>query len=167
MIRVLLTFETEIIIKNTPETIYKFITDPANWTASNPKEHFGLKYFSEDGRPRTGAKFYQREKVGGLYADLHGYFLYVDVPKIGVWRGVATYKLLGGLIRYRIPEGGIIKLEKTSGGTKLSHNYYMDFPDTLIGKLVLWYFKNRRNGEKAAYDHGYKELIHFKEQLEK
>ena len=163
----LLTFETSIFIKNTPEAIYNYITAPANWSASNPEEHFGLKYIGEDERPKTGTQFHQKEKVGGLYADLRGHFLYVDVPRIGVWRGVATYRFLGGLIKYRIPEGGVIKLEKAKDGTKLSHDYYMDFPDTLFGKLVVWYFKKRRNGEKAAYDHGFKELVYFKEQLEK
>jgi hypothetical protein len=58
----LITFKTQIVIKNIPEAIYDFITDPANWTASNPEEQMGLKIFGEDCMPRTDAKFYQKKK---------------------------------------------------------------------------------------------------------
>lgn len=80
------------------------------------------------------------------------------------WRGIATYKIL--LFTVRIPEGGVVTLEKVESGTRLSHNVWMDFPDTLMGKIALWYFR-RRNLEKAIYGHTFRELEFFKQQLEK
>ena len=166
MARIMLIAQnTHIMIKNTPEAIWDYASDPANWSASNPEEHFGLTIYSEDNRPRTGARFHQKETVAGQYADLRGHFLYVVPQKIAVWRGVATYRILG-LIKIRIPEGGVMQLEETRDGTKVSHDVYMDFPDTLFGRFLIWYFKRVLQGEKAVYDHTYKELVFFKKHLE-
>jgi hypothetical protein len=161
----LVTADAAINIKSSSEAIWDYATDPDNWSASNPDEHFGLEIQSEDNRPRTGAKFHQRESVAGVYADLRGHFLHVVRPKIAVWRGVAAYKVLGGLIRPRIPEGGVVKLEKAEEGVRLSHTVYMDFPDTLFGRIVAWFFQ-RRDGQNAVHDHTHKELVFFKKQLE-
>jgi hypothetical protein len=161
----LVTQDAYIAIKNTPEAIWDYASDPANWSASNPKEHFGLVISSENNRPRTGARFHQRETVAGWYADLHGHFPYVLPGKIAFWRGIAVYKILG-LIKIRIPEGGVLELEKTGDSTKVSHNVYMDFPDTLFGRFLFWYFKKILNGEKAVYDHTFKELLFFKKHLD-
>jgi hypothetical protein len=163
--KMLIAQDTSIIIKNTPEAIWDYASDPTNWSASNPEEHFGLEIDSEDQRPRTGARFHQKETVAGWYADLRGHFPYVAPGKIAFWRGVATYKILG-LMKIRIPEGGIVQLEQTRDGTKLSHNVYMDFPDTLFGRIIAWYFKKVFHGEEAVYDHTFKELLFFKKHLE-
>jgi hypothetical protein len=161
----LITQDTCIVIKNTPEVIWDYASDPANWSASNPEENFGLIIDSVDNRPRTGARFHQKETVAGWYADLRGHFLYAVPGKVLVWRGVATYKILG-LIKIRIPEGGVVHLEKTDDNTKVSHNVYMDFPDTLFGSILVWFFKKVFHGEKAVYDHTFKELLFFKKHLE-
>jgi hypothetical protein len=125
------TAETAIVINGTPEAVWEYASDPSNWTASNPKEHFGLEYFdSKDNRPATGVEFYQRESVAGVYADLRGRFLHVDRPRIAVWAGTAVYRIFGGLIHIRIPEGGVVRAEQTQGGTRLSHDVYMDFPNS-------------------------------------
>ena len=73
----------------------------------------------------------------------------------------------GGSLKFRIQGGGVIELEVTKDGSKLSHDYPMNFPDTLLGRMLYQYFKNRRNGEKAAYYHDYRELVYFKEHLDK
>ena len=162
----LITKHTEIIIYNIPEAIWDYASDPVNWSASNPEEHFGLNIDSEDNRPKTGATFHQKETVAGLFADLRGHFLYVEKPRITVWRGITTYKVLGGLIRPGIPEGGVIKIENLNGSCRVSHDVYMDFPDTLFGKIMLLYFKKFLGGEKAVYDHTYRELVFFKKHLD-
>jgi hypothetical protein len=41
------------------------VTDPVNWMASNPDEHYGLKYDTPDTRPRDGTTFHQREEDAG------------------------------------------------------------------------------------------------------
>lgn len=61
----LITAKTEIVIRNTPEMIWNYATNPANWTASNWEEHFGLKFFTEDNLPR-GLSF-TNEKVWRAY----------------------------------------------------------------------------------------------------
>jgi hypothetical protein len=163
--RMLITRDTSILIKNNPEAIWDYTSDPVNWSASNPEERFGLEIDSVDHRPRTGARFHQKETVAGWYADLRGHFPYVAPGEIAFWRGVATYKILG-LIRIRIPEGGVVHLEKTADGTRVSHNVYMDFSDTLLGRILVWLFKKVFHGEKAVYDHTFKELLFFKNHLE-
>ncbi len=162
----LITQNTHIMIKNTPEAIWDYVSDPANWSASNPEEHFGLTIYSQDHRPRTGAQFHQKETVAGWYADLRGHFPYVSPGKIAFWRGVATYKILG-FIKIGIPEGGVVQLQQFGDGTELTHDVYMDFPDTLFGKFLVWYFKRVLQGEKAVYDHTFKELLYFKKHLER
>jgi hypothetical protein len=89
----LITQDACIDMKNTPEAIWNYTGDPVNWSASNPEEHFGLEIDSKDRRPRTGARFHQKETVAGWYADLRGHFLYVVPGKVVVWRGIATYKI--------------------------------------------------------------------------
>ena len=162
-----ITAETEIIINSTPEAIWDYAADPANWTASNPEEHFGLTYDSKDQRPATGVEFRQRESVAGIFADLRGRFLYVERPHIAVWAGTAAYRLLGGLVRIRIPEGGTARVERATTGIKLSHDVFMDFPNSAWGGLLAWLFRIVFNGPAAVYNHAYKELVFFKEQLEK
>ena len=68
----LLKKHTEIVINSTPEKMWDFAHDPKNWTASNPEEHRGLKFFNKNNRPETGTEFYQKEYVAGIYADLKG-----------------------------------------------------------------------------------------------
>jgi hypothetical protein len=163
--KMLITKDTYIEIKNSPEAIWDFASNPVNWSASNQKEHFGLTIFCESQRPSTGARFRQKETVAGWYADLRGHFPHVVPGKIAFWRGVATYKIFG-LIRIRIPEGGVVHLEKTEDGTKVSHNVYMDFPDTLLGRILVWYFKKILRGEAAIHDHTFRELLFFKKHME-
>jgi hypothetical protein len=160
--------EANITIDSAPEAIWEYASDPANWTASNPEEHFGLTYYnSKDNRPATGVEFHQRESVAGLYADLRGRFLYVDKPRMAVWAGTAVYRLFGGLVRIRIPEGGVVKAERLQAGTRLSHDVYMDFPNSAWGRMLVRIFRNVIKGPDAVYAHTYRELIFFKEQLEK
>lgn len=156
----------EITIKATAEEIWDYANDSNHWTASNPKEHLGLIIYTSDGRARKGAEFYQKESVAGIVADLHGRFLHFERPKFAVWEGIATYKVLGGLFGLSVLEGGTIRLEKDGEGVRMSHDMFIDFPDTLFGRLVFWVFKNILNGKEAVYNHGYRELTYFKKQLE-
>ena len=125
----LLTQRVSATINNKPEIIWDFASDPKNWTASNSLEHRGLKISSKTGLPETGARFHQQEYVAGVFADLKGHFLYIDRPKVGVWTGIATYRLLGGLLRIRIPEGGTVTLTEIENGWEFAHDVFMDkFP---------------------------------------
>ncbi|HSA78640.1 MAG TPA: hypothetical protein VLG72_07275 [Nitrospirota bacterium] len=143
-----ITVETAIVIKNMPEAIWDYASDPDNWTASNLDEHFGLQYSSKDNRPGTGVDFRQRESVAGIPTILRGRFLYVERPRIAVWAGTAVYRLLGGLVRIRIPEGGVIKAERATGGTRLSHDVYMDFPNSWWGYVVVWILRTSSKDTK-------------------
>jgi hypothetical protein len=160
------TDESSITIRASPEAIWEFAHKPENWTASNPTEHYGLQYDSADNLPHQGVSFVQKESVAGMYAELHGRFHYMKVPRLAFWSGTATYPVLGGLMKIRIPEGGVLRLEAVEDGTRFSHNVYMDFPDSWRGKLVLWFFEKRLNGRQALHDHAYRELVFFKENLE-
>ena len=42
--------------------------------ASNPEEHFGTEFFTPDKKVATGGRFYQRESVAGVRADMEGHF---------------------------------------------------------------------------------------------
>jgi hypothetical protein len=159
----LLKQHTEIIINATPEGIWEFAYNPENWTMSNPEEHRGLVFFNKMNRPETGIEFHQKELVAGFYADLKGQILYAERPPVCVWSGTAIYRVLGGLLKPRIPEGGVVQVKRVDKGCKVAHDVYMDFPDSIFGKMLLWVFKKFFNGEKAVYDHTYRELVYFKE----
>jgi len=160
------TDSAEIEIDAPPAEIWEYVTDPENWTASNPEEHYGLEYDTPDDRPREGATFHQRESVAGLYADLYGRFPYVDYPNVAVWAGTAYYPLLRGLLTVRIPEGGTIRLEETDDGTRMSHAVWMDFPNTRRGRALRWLFTTVLGGRAKLYDHTRRELVFFRRQLE-
>jgi hypothetical protein len=160
------TDESSITIQASPEAIWQYAHQPENWTASNPLEHFGLHYDSPDNLPHQGTEFVQKESVAGQYAELHGRFHYMNAPRLAFWSGTATYPLLGGLLKVRLPEGGVLQLQPVEDGTRFSHRVYMDFPDSWLGKLLLWFFETRLKGRQALHDHAYRELVFFKKELE-
>ncbi len=162
----LLKQHTETTIQNTSaNSIWEFAYNPANWTASNPQEHRGLVFHAKENRPATGVTFEQKEYVAGIYAVLRGQVLYAKSPNVCVWTGIAAYKLYGFTIH--IPEGGTAQLTETKDGIVMSHDVFMDFPDSLFGKIAFWYFKTIRKGEQAVFDHTQRELDYFKKKLEK
>jgi len=160
------TDDSSIVIQASPETIWEYAHKPENWTASNAPEHFGLHYDSPDNLPHQGVEFVQKESVAGMYAELHGRFHYMDPPRLAFWSGTATYPLLAGLIKVRIPEGGVLRLDPVESGTRFSHSVYMDFADSRWGRFLAWYFETRLNGRQALHDHAYRELVYFKQSLE-
>ena len=162
----LLRVETSLFIRAAQEAIWTFASDPDNWTASNPTEHFGLTYDAPDNRPASGVTFRQRESVAGVKADLRGLFLYVREPDVAAWTGIATYRILGGLFRPRVPEGGTVWLESEDDGVIMHHDVFMHFSDTVWGGLLSWAFRQLLHGEQAIYDHTVRELRYFKERLE-
>lgn len=163
----LIKAHTEIVIRNEPDAIWEYAYNPENWTASNPQEHRGLRFFNSSNRPETGVEFYQKEFIAGFFADLRGLILWAERPHVCVWTGVATYKILSGLLRPKIPEGGVVRIEKSDNGVVLSHDVFMDFPESPWGKIMLWTFTKVFNGDQAVYDHTYRELLYFKAQLER
>jgi hypothetical protein len=163
----LVTRRAEILIKADPEQIWDFVNDPAQWMASNPEEHFGTEFFTPDKKVATGGRFYQRESVAGVRADMKGHFLHVDRPSSVSWTGVAEYRLLAGLLRFRVPQSGVVKLETRADGVMASHEMFIDFPDTWLGKLIARYLTKSRNVERRLYEHGQKELVYFKTQIER
>jgi hypothetical protein len=162
----------EIKINATAEEIWNFLNDKNVWFASNPEEHYATEFYTPEGNETSvvnaGGRFRQQESVAGFDADMSGHFLYVDLPKVVVWTGVASYRLAGGLLKLRVPQSGVVKLDKSGGGEgmQLSHEMYMDFPDTLLGSIAIWYFKKYRDGENALYTHGQKEMEFFKAGIE-
>lgn len=163
----LFTQRVSAIINNKPEIIWDFASAPKNWSASNTLEHRGLKIFSKNGLPETGAAFHQQEYVAGVYANLKGHFLYVDRPKVCVWTGIATYRLLGGLLRIRISEGGTVTLIKVENGWEFAHDVFMDYSDSFFGKILYWSFIHLFDGQKAVFEHANREVVYFKAQLDK
>jgi hypothetical protein len=161
-----ITVNTSIIIRNTPLAIWEYASDPKKWTASNPAEHFGLRYKNREKRPTKGVEFHQRESVAGMYADLRGRILYVDKPHALVWTGTATYPFFFGLVNVRIVEGGTLRLEKTSEGTRIFHDVFMQFTDDPACNILRRLFERCLHGRKAIYDHTYRELLFFKHRLD-
>lgn len=98
---------------------------------------------------------------------MKGHFLYVDRPRNVSWTGVAEYRLLAGLLRVRVPQSGIVKLEARDDGVMMSPEMFIDFPDTWLGKLIARYLTESRNVERRLYEHGQKELVYFKAQIER
>jgi len=163
---VFLTVDTDITIRAAPEAVWDYACKPENWTASNPTEHFGLRFDSPDNLPHAGVTFTQWESVAGIRGVLRGRFHYMDRPRLAFWTGTAVYRLLGGLLAVRLPEGGVLIMGQAEDGVQLVHNVYIDFPDSLWGKFCLWFFEKYLNGRQAVYDHTFRELKYFKEQLE-
>lgn len=157
----------EIVIdKNvSPEEIWDYVYNPETWTASNSKEHLGLVFYNKHNRPETGAAFYQKETVSGVYADLRGHILYAQKPKVCVWTGLAEYRLMG-VLPLSVPENGVIQIEEKACGSLLSHTVYLRIPNTLMGRL-LFKLSDAFSRKKGFIPHTYKELEYFKSQLEK
>ncbi len=155
----------EVIIKNTPEEIWEYAYNPTTWTASNEGEHLGLVFYNKANRPETGVAFYQKERVAGVYSDLRGHILWAEKPKICIWFGVGRYKLFG-FIPLDMPVSGVLELKPISEGTRMSHTLYGRYPDTFFGRLL--FSIARRYSKKEGYiPHAYKELLYFKEKLDR
>jgi len=161
-----LAVDTSITIRAAPEAIWDYASRPENWTASNPREHFGLRFDSTDNLPHAGVTFVQHESVAGARAVLYGRFHYMDRPRLAFWTGTATYRLLGGLLTVRVPEGGVLSMAQGEDGVQVAHNVYIDFPESPFGRFCSWYFQRYMDGRQAVYDHTFRELRYFKEQLE-
>jgi hypothetical protein len=154
-----------VVIKNSADAIWDYVYNPENWTASNADEHLGLVFFNRENRPATGVAFHQKEKVAGVLADLRGHILYVEQARFCIWTGVARYKLFG-FLPLSVPENGVVRLEPSDEGTRMSHTVFVRVPDTLLGKLFLFFVK--RYEEKPGFvPHAYKELLYFKEKLDR
>ena len=97
---------------------------------------------------------------------MKGHFLDVDMPSSVSWTGVAEYRLLAGRLRFRVPQSGVVKLETRADGVMASHEMFIDFPDTWLGKLIARYLTKSRNVERRLYEHGQRELVYFKTQIE-
>ena len=158
--------DTSIAIRAPAAAVWDFAAVPEHWTASNPAEHFGLRFASADDRPGPGVEFVQRESVAGLKCELHGRFHHFERPRRAFWTGIATYRLLGGLLRVRLPEGGVLLLDERDDGTHVAHNVFIDFPDSVIGRIARWLFVRRLDGWQAVFDHAQRELRFFKQQVE-
>jgi hypothetical protein len=52
-----LAVDTNITIRAAPEAVWDYTCKPENWTASNPTEHFGLRFDSPDNLPHAGVTF--------------------------------------------------------------------------------------------------------------
>ena len=111
-----LTVDTSITIRAAADAVWDYACKPANWTASNPTEHFGLTFDSPDNLPHAGVTFTQRESVAGIRAVLHGRFHYMDRPRLAFWTGTAAYRVLGGVLTIRLPEGGVLSLVEDQDG---------------------------------------------------
>jgi len=48
----------------------------------------------------------------------------------------------------------------------MSHDYYIDFPDSIMGKILHWYFTKKKAKEKLLA-HGENELKFFKKVLDR
>jgi len=158
--------DTSITIRAPASAIWDFAAVPENWTRSNPAEHFGLRYDSANDRPGRGVEFVQRESVASLRCELRGRLHHFDRPRLAFWTGIATYRLLGGLLRIRLPEGGVLRVDEVDEGTRLAHDVFIDFPDSLAGRIARWTFLRVRDGRQAVFDHAQRELRYFKRQLE-
>ncbi len=160
-----ITARYEVTVRNKPEAIWEYAYNPATWTASNVDEHLGLVFYNEINRPETGTAFYQKETVAGVYSDLRGHILFAEKPKICIWTGVGRYNLFG-FIPMDMPVSGVLELKPTQGGTLISHTLYGHYPNTLFGRL--FFFMSKRYSEKEDYvPHAYKELLYFKEKLDR
>lgn len=57
-------------------------------------------------------------------------------------------------------------LDKTDSETKASRNVYIDFPNSIWGRVLRWFFLNMLNDQREVYDHTYRELVYFNDKLE-
>ncbi len=48
----------------------------------------------------------------------------------------------------------------------VSHNVYIDFPQSVWGRVCQWYFETQLNRRQALCDHTFRELRYFKDHLE-
>ncbi len=146
------------------EQVWNFVTQEDNWTAIGGGENFGLTLMNKSKRVETGTKFVQKEMVGSSFSVVHGTFIYTERPKVAVWRGYATYKLFD-IITITLQEGGTYSIEKTKTGSTFSHTIYVDFPDTIFGKLLRWYMCDIMRLDIALKNHNILEMETLKEKL--
>ncbi len=159
-----ITQNVRVKINRSAEDVWNYVSNSKRWTAST-KENKGLKIKNKQEAIVQGAKFKQQENVGRVSTSVDGKFMSVVKPKLVAWKGMATYELFNGIIRIKLPEGGIFLLENEDNGTAFSHTVYVDFEDSLKGKLLYWYFKNVVKLDKALHRHNFQEFSYFQKKL--
>lgn len=154
----------EIEIDAPPETVWDYLVDVEEWWVDSNPEHSSLEIVSDDEDLKEGTRIRVREKIAGIPGEAEGEVTEFVPNDHFTWEADAVYRYLG--LTFSATEG--VKWSvKSEEKTELSAHVWAEFPDTLFGKVLEWYFKNVLNGVEKDYEHAMEELVYIKEQIEK
>lgn len=154
----------ETIINNEASIIWDYATLPENWKKEMPNDHFALVY--ENGSPETGRKLHVEESIGGLRTDIDALFLYVRRPKVLVWTGNASIRLLGGVIKPKFHVSQTVTFNENESGVIVRNTLYIYFPESYLGRIMQWIFLEVIHGERIYRTHLERETLYVKEKLD-
>lgn len=155
-----------VIIEADREDIWEIAIDfEGAFENSNPA-HRGTEILSEPKQPfRDSLRFYQKEKVGGITAELDGTVYDVNESRSFRWKAKTIYYFLG--MEIPVDERGTFRIEETTDkGYRVSHRIYGNFKDTFGGRTLSWLMVSCFGMLQSAAEHTLVELEYFKEQLE-
>jgi len=134
------------------------------WEDSNPA-HRGTVVRDQPKQPiREGLRWWQREKVAGITADLEAVVTHAQPPDTFSWQGEATYHL--HLADLTITEGGRFSITEENQRVRLTHRVWAVFPPTTLGRFTERILGPILRSEHAANHHTRVELEYFAQRLE-
>lgn len=154
----------EILIDASPQAIWDIVKHfETVWPASNPA-HMQTCVVTRPETVHDDMVYHDVERVGGITASMYAHVYDVIPARRFRWKANATYDL--GPVNLPIQQGGTFVLEPEANGTRVSHEVWAEFPDTVGGKAAKWVARNVMGMEQSAVEHNQVELEYFRAQAE-
>jgi hypothetical protein len=150
-----------ITIAASPEAIWSRITDLEQ---AYSYEHEKVQITSDDKSFKDGMRFQEKERIGGILAEVDAEIFDVVPNQQYQFKGKAIYHYLG--MKIPIEEGGKFSIESAGDQSTLSLEAWGYFPDNLYGKIIEFVAKHILNIPKSLARHNLGELNEFKQALE-
>ncbi|MFB6189927.1 MAG: SRPBCC family protein [Halapricum sp.] len=157
--------EPTISIDASPEIVWEYLIEIEEWWVPSNPEHESLEILSDERALQEGTRIRVKERIAGLPGVAEGEITeYVPRERI-TWEAPNTsYRYYG--LTIHVDEGVSWRLAPTDAGTNLTAAVWATFPETLLGTVVEWIFKNVLDGVEQDYRHAVMELKYIKEGVE-
>jgi hypothetical protein len=154
-----------IIIHAPIQKVWDYMLDIENWWPKSNPEHVSLEYLGGRHELSLGARIKIREYIAGVPCEAVGEITEFTVLEKASWVAEAEYSYFG--FKVKVKEGVRWLFANKEEGVELSAYVWAEFPNTLFGKFVEWYFLNVLKGAKKDYEHTMRELEYIKREVEK
>ncbi|MEM3177903.1 MAG: hypothetical protein QXT36_01810 [Candidatus Micrarchaeaceae archaeon] len=107
---------------------------------------------SANSEPLEAARAPIKEVLAGKVVEAEGTCLYSKEGEVAIWSGIYTFPIFPGL-KLKLHCDSILRARKDSGGVLLEYNDFIYFGRSLLGRMLIWYFKKVLKSDVAIHNH--------------